>query len=118
MTLTIADTDAAVRVVDITNEADELEGHALIVDGKLHPEVFGTRGSAHHARVTLQRERGDDPDNEVPAPAPAFGWSVGAEPGDTAVRVNVPAQEMSPADAMSLALSLIRKAQEAGVRFC
>jgi hypothetical protein len=39
------------RVVEINNESDELEGYAILRDGKLESVIYGTRSEAH-ASVT------------------------------------------------------------------
>jgi hypothetical protein len=49
-----ADTQARVRVVEIYNEADELEGYGVIVKGRLHDTIFTTRSAAHNFRESME----------------------------------------------------------------
>jgi hypothetical protein len=54
----VADTNASVRVVDVTNEADELEGYAVIENGALRPTIHATRSRAHTERDKLEVSSG------------------------------------------------------------
>lgn len=48
---TMADPDAPVRVVEVYDEADRLEGYAVIKGGVLLPTIHAVRSQAHTARV-------------------------------------------------------------------